>query len=555
MLMFEFVKQWFNRGEVNRSSTNYGFPTIGELRPIDSYVEVGNRDLAKIPFFPLDLNVVYDLYNNSDVLRVVIDKLVKETFRNGLWIKPAFKKKCAVCKTEYDATVSKCVVCGSEKLIEPFDNTKYKILNWMKNVNYNGQSLKEVLMDIDYDLNLFDNAYVLVRKKYVFNSKGEVVGAEPIELLRASPLMINLVMDKEGRLGRDDYGNIVAFCPEHREVAESVDPQAFEEGKAKCSICGKKLVPAYYMAQRHGKRVYYTKGEVLHVKKFTHGVGYGYPMPFTLYAKLMILIKMDMFILWAYHLQRSPYGLLFIKGREEDIARSWKAAKEEARINPYSVIPIAVPDAIGDRKFVEYIDLSYKADDIDFIQFRNELRKAVGSAFGVSPIFQADTSVGAGLSNEGLQLTVTNRAVEFEQSIFNEKILPWIMRQYGWTDWVVQLVHPEEKDLMAKYDRILTRIKIAKELASMGYKPKMVEKDDGIDFEYEYVGEPIIYEEPYVSRRRPRVKEESERPEGEPERGRISSRGDRFEGEPEKPRKKRKDAYRVVGDESGENEV
>ena len=546
--MFEFVKQWFKRDSyVTSTQVNYGMPSVGELRPIDGYVSTGTRDLAKIPFYPLGLQTVYDLYNNSDILRMVIDKLVKETFRNGLWIKPAYKKKCAVCKTEYDVTVDKCPVCGSDKLVSPLESVKYKMLDWMKEVNLNGQSLKDVLIDIDYDLNLFDNAYVLIRKKYYFNDSGDVIGAEPIELLRASPLMMNIVMDKEGRLGRDDNGNVVAFCLEHRDYAESVPKEVFERGEARCHICGKKLVPAYYMAERGGKRVYYTKGEVLHVKKFTHGIGYGYPAPFTLWAKLMILIKMDMFILWAYHLQRSPYGLLFIKGREEDIARAWKAAKEEARINPYTVVPIAVPDAIGDKKFVEYIDLSYKADDIDFIQFRQELRKTVGAMYGVSPIFQADVSVGAGLSNEGLQLTVTNRAVEFEQTIFNEKILSWIMKQYGWSDWIVQLVHPEEKDLMARYERILTRIKIAKELAAMGYKPIMVERDDGIDFEYEYVGEPIIYEQPAVSRRRPKVKETGERYEDEPEHGRVASNEDMFEGEPDKPRKKRKDAQTIEG--------
>lgn len=548
--MFEFVKGWFTRGaDVTVTTTSYGLPNVGEVRPIDGYVQTGTKDLAKIPYYPLPLDTVYDLYNNSDILRMVIDKLVKETFRNGLWIKPKYQAKCVTCHTEFDEKIDKCPVCGSTKFVYPAESEKYRIKKWMDEVNLNGQTLKEVLIDIDYDLNLFDNAFVLVRKQYYFDDDGNIIKAKPIELLRASPIMMNLIMDKEGRLGRDDYGNVVAFCPEHRDHVISVDPEKFANGEAKCEICGKKLVPAYYVAERGDRRVYYTKGEVLHVKKFTHGVGYGYPMPFTLWSKLMILIKMDMFILWAYHLQRSPYGILFIKGREEDIARAWQAAKEEARVNPYSIVPIAVPDAVGDKKFVEYIDLSYKADDIDFIQYRNEIRKTIGAAYGVSPIFQADSSVGGGLANEGLQLTVTNRAVESEQAIFNEKILPWIMKQYGWDDWVVQLVHAEEKDLMARYERILTRIKIAKELAAMGYEPKLVERDDGIDFEYKYTGQPIIYEQPAVSRAKPKVKEMGERYKGEPDRGRMASTDSRYEGEPDIPRKKRKDAQPDVGDE------
>lgn len=539
----EFAKKLFRRdGSITNAETHFPALSIDDLRPVDSYVHTGLKDLASIPYYPLALSTVYDLYNNSDILRMTIDKLVKETFRNGLWIKPKYKAKCTVCGTEFEDTVDKCPVCGNDKFVTADAAERIKIKDWMDEVNLNGQNLKEVLMDIDYDMNLFDNAFVLVRKEYKFDEDGYPVKGEAFEVLRASPLMMNLVMNSEGRYGRDDDGHVIAFCLEHRDEAIRVPIEEYEKEPPKCEKCGKRLVPAYFMAERSGKRMYYAKGEVLHIKKFTHGVGYGYPPAFTLWAKIMILIKMDMFVLWAYHLQRSPYGLLFIRGREEDIARAWKSAKSEAKNNPYSIVPIAVPESLGDKKFVEYLDLSYRADDINFTEYRTEIRKTIGAFFGVSPIMQSDVSTGVGLANEGLQLTVTNRAVEFEQAIFNEKILPWIMKQFGFNDWAVQLVHAEEKDQMARIERELARIKKAKELATMGYKPKMVIRDDGIDFEYEYVGKPIIYEQPYLSRARPSIREYGERVEGEPERGRMSSTDDRYEGEPETPRKKRSDA-------------
>jgi hypothetical protein len=74
------------------------------------------------------------------------------------------------------------------------------------------------------------------------------------------------------------------------------------------------------------------------------------------------------------------------------------------------------------------------------------------------PIFQGDTSAGVGLANEGLQIVVTNRAVEREQTLFNEKVLPWLIRQMGVSDWEYQLIPNEGRDVVARIQRETMRI-------------------------------------------------------------------------------------------------
>ena len=533
---------------IRRSELHYSPVNVGEFRPMDSYVSSGYDDAGRVPYYPIGLDAVYDMFYNSPTLRLIIVKLKQEVFRNGFWVKPKFKHKCAKCGFEFNDDLEKCPVCGSTKFVEPDYKEKISIEKWMPLVNGNLQSFKDVMEDIYVDLLLFDNAYLVVRKDYEYDKEGRIIDSFPKEMLRASPLVMTLVMNKNFRFGRDDENKIVAFCPEHRDKVYYITEADWLAGKNKCPICGKKLVPAYFEAKSGDQKVFYTKGEVFHVKKFSTGAGYGYPPVFTVWTQLMILLKMDLFVLAAYKLQRSPYGLLFVKGHEEDVMRAWKLASEEARKNPYAIVPIAVPDAVGENKFVEYIDLSYKADDIDFTQYRNEIRNQVGMLYGVSPMMQGDRSVGAGLNNEGLEITITNRQIDYDQDIFNEKIFPWVAEQYHWSDWNIQLVHNEEKDMMAKLQRELARIRKAQEMMTLGYKPKLVEKDDGIDFEFEYTGEIINV----GSRARPNIADYTGNLEGTPDSKKVNSRDAEFSGSPENPRKTRSDKKDDFLPDSGE---
>ena len=113
----------------------------------------GVSDVAKMPTLPwLGFRFCYELYNYSDLLRTIIRSLVQETFRKGLTIVPKFAVKCAVCGAEYQTRVAKCELCGSDKLREP-DKKEFDTLRWwMEDVNFNDQSLVEVLKEIDLSL-------------------------------------------------------------------------------------------------------------------------------------------------------------------------------------------------------------------------------------------------------------------------------------------------------------------------------------------------------------------------------------------------------------------
>jgi hypothetical protein len=274
---------------------------------------------------------------------------------------------------------------------------------------------------------------------------------------------------------------------------------------------------------------------MLHIKKFTHGLGYGVSPIFSVWMKVLTLIKMDFFILTAYHLERPPKGVLILRGQMESIQKAWHRLQEEARNNPHMIYPFVVEGADKAPRIAEWIDLSFSAKDIEFIQYREEIRRTVGALWGVMPLFQGDTSAGVGLANEGLQIVVTNRAVEREQTLFNEKVLPWLMRQMGVSDWEYQLIPNEGRDIVARIQRETMRIANAERMAALGYKPVAVKTDDGIDFYYEVGGKEIQESERsgYIASKVYQEIPEREIPryEGEPEHGRPRTDEQRFEGE------------------------
>ena len=106
-------------------------------------------------------------------------------------------------------------------------------------------------------------------------------------------------------------------------------------------------------------------------------------------------------------------------------------------------------------------------EEMQFIEVRNEYRKQIGALYGVTPLFMSDVG---GMGNEGLQVVVTNRAIQRGQTVFNEKILPKIAEATGVTDYTLELVPNERRDEMAEAQLEAQKIANAMNMQAMGFK-------------------------------------------------------------------------------------
>jgi len=454
-----------------------------DARPAGGYVPFSLVFSGAMPFYAIPLNFYYELAYNNDIIRTSIRALIQETFRKGIRVVKKYELKCAHCGTEFHQHVGVCPVCGSKSFIEPNEANRVFLEKVIEDANKNNESLIDVLQAIDWDLNVIDNAFLVVIKNYYYDSDGRLIGAEPVEILRADPRGMRLVMDKDGRMGVLSPGKHAFFCPAHRNSVVEIDDEELKELEEKgelprCPKCGRQMLPAYYSyVKAGGETIYYSEGEVLHIKKFTYGLGYGYPPLATIWMKAMILMRQDYFILMGYHLMRSPRGILIFKGvSPEQIQQAWLKMMEVARVNPHLLTPLVLPMDAD----VQYVDMGFELRDIDFGEYRDELRRAITALYGVMPIFLGE-SYGAG--RDVMQILVTNRAVEMEQRLFNEKILPWLARQLGVDDWTFELAPSELRDERTLIEIEEAKLDLIERLKGMGYEVEVEINDRGeIDF-------------------------------------------------------------------------
>lgn len=433
---------------------------IKKARPVRGW---GNSSVktSEVLFPTAMLGELYDWSDYNDTYRTIKYAIQRELFRNGAEWKPNFVSKCSSCSKEYKSKIGECS-CGG-KTFEPDEKQRERFEKFIKKANGNGHSLLEVYEQCEPDLEVLDNAYILAIKKYSFNDRGEIVGGEVIEIIRADPLYMRKIIDRQGRMGYDfNTSNLVLVCPVHRSY-----PQSSEI----CSECGKKTYPAHFRTWNVDSQAYYVAGECIHLTKYTKTLFYGFPPAITILPKVQTLMAMDELMKRYYYGQKMPKGLAAVSTNNvASMEKEWEVFLDRAKKDPYGIYPMFIPnDGKGSSELVKYIDFARSCEEMQYIETRTELKQTIGAFFGVMPIFQGDLSTSAGLNNEGLTITVTTRAIESGQKVFNEVATPFLLRQFGVEDWNYVIKPPEERDQIAELQREAQEIANAQAMQSLGF--------------------------------------------------------------------------------------
>jgi hypothetical protein len=145
----------------------------------------------------------------------------------------------------------------------------------------------------------------------------------------------------------------------------------------------------------------------------------------------------------------------------------WDESQERAQNDPHNVPIMGVQHETGRGK-VEYLKLMDSLAEMNYVPARELMNRQIAAIYGVSPIFQADVSTAGGLNNEGLQITVTDRAVDFGQSIYHNVVFPRLIKALGITDWKIKLRPSRETDEMAELQRWHQQLESARIGADLG---------------------------------------------------------------------------------------
>ena len=441
-----------------------------------------DADGVKIPVYYdgyHDYHRLDRLFNDSDILRITIRALINKMFRRGIEIVPVVEN--------------------------PSEDQRNLMNKLLYRVNENDQTMKDMLKMFEQNIDVTDDAYLILAKSYAFLD-GQIVGSEPKELISAHPAYMRIIADSEGRRGYNDKGEKVYVDPMNRYTL-------INETTAKSmnfrSEDGNVLLPAHYRGElgkdcgvdslndNKSKYIYYIEGEVIHQSKWNPSLLYGYSNIHACWMKVVTLIGQDRYFLLNYTKYRSPRALLTIgTSNYASAKKSWEELKEAAATNPHAINPMLVENESG-KNNVQLTELIKSPQDMQLIEFRNEDRRSIGALWGVMPIFQADIANSGGLNNETFQVDVTNVSVQEGQEIYNDNIFPWITKNWGITDWAFKLREPEEDDEMEEENLLGVKIDNATKMSEMGFDISYDEKLKEFSFS-EKAENPQLLNEPFV---------------------------------------------------------
>ena len=406
--------------------------------------------------------IIYHVTYQSVIARTCITQLKNEIFRRGYTWEEKFTAKCGDCGKEHKRAVTECVECGSTNLIKP-DREQLKYIQKLLDgyVNKGEQMFVDVLKEMEDDLNIMDDAYMVMVKEYFVDGNGDIRMHRIKEVYRGDPVSMHIYADENGERGHEGF-----TCLNHRNfISKSMTDS--------CEICGSELHPVHYVNRANGKEQYFIDGEVLHFSKYAPSRLYGQSPIMTLWNHITTLIAMENYVNSSYTKARMPRGILAVQTRNMESMKSfWRGVKEKMEQDPH-FIPVMGIEGDGKTGAVEWVKFMDSLKEMDYIQVKEDLRDRIAAFYGVSKIFMADNSASGGLNNEGMQILVTNRAVEMAQTIWNDYVFPFMTKEFGITDWQLKLPPSEEEDEIAKLRKREIEVNVAASIKNLGFEVDM----------------------------------------------------------------------------------
>jgi len=411
------------------------------------------------------LPLIKYVHDNSPALKIATLKLRESIFRRGFEWTPKFKAKCVNCGKEFEVEAERCDECGA--LTRPPDESEVRRAeDFFRKVNVNKQHLIHLLKQVEDDINIFDDGYVVGIKEYWQDQEGNVIFESLKEIVRGNPITMRIVANENGELGGKWW-----TCLHHRDII-------LEEPKT-CPKCGRKTFEVYYVSVEGGgssPSAYYIDGEVIHVSKYSPSALYGYSPIVTLWEYALTLIHMIRYVYDSYTEQRLPRGVLAIKTSNPDsVFRFWRDVEDKLRKEPH-YIPKLIVEGEGQGTGMEFVRFMDTLEEMEYIPVRDEIRRTIAAMYGVTNIFIGDMAGVGGLNAESEQIQITNMAAESAMKVYNDVILPEILRWLHVNDWKYELLSPFEESRQRELNEKLTETQIAQTMLGMGFDVELDEE-------------------------------------------------------------------------------
>lgn len=449
----------------------YESPKIAKMKNIAKYEQTAKeytqilaKESGTLSDRPSNYNILSDYYNH----------LISYYANNPTLLDAFFLYQYSdTMITIFDALNRKIFKGGFQKIPlkdNPSQAEEQMIDHLLFNANENNETLKEVFKQVEVAGNWSNLRAFLILKEY--KRKGsELITSAVKQIIHIDPLTLEPLKDGRGRLGYEkSTGNKLYFSLEQR------NKWTYQEKSN-----GKPNLQADYRVVTDDGYMYYNRTELIVKKKFPAN-----PM-FALKNKILSMIAQDKHIMNEYSEGKPTKKLLLFKGKNlDEVKTSVKEFSNANRENPNKQHIMMMGGVENGQAMTEVVDLVRSLEEMEATDMRNEFRNAMGAPYGVAPIYQNDASTGGGLNNEGLQITVTNEAIESNKDDYNEFLKQIFNVCLGITDYEVKLMPNEEEDESFIEDLLKKKLENAQMLLDLGGEVKFMpdNKDKTYNFNY-----------------------------------------------------------------------
>lgn len=477
-------------------------------RPAGDILQGYSYPGVRAPKNPYRLEDLYWLNRTEPVLHTATFNIREEIFRRGLKWKQKFAYICTnpKCKTEFEDAPSEegmdadkedtegvCSVCGSP-IRKPSRDGIAEADEFFENVNANGQNLLTVLRQFEDDLNIVDDAYLILRKDYTLTEDNVRTKEDLRAIVRGNPSIIRILADRFDMLGGTYW-----FCPKHRKGPELyywTNPQAKQystsgytvvgpdrpkpEDIPKCQRCNGTLWEAAYVATYDGvnPEFFYAEHEVVHASKYEPSMLYGFSPTITLWTVATCLLNQEKYLQEYYREMRLPQGVVAaVTDNPQATYRAWDAMIQRSKEDMFFVPMFAISTQKG-KGDMKYIEFRQSPKEMELIAVRDEFRQRVSSQYGVANLFMGDVESSGGLNAEDLQVSVTNRALERGQRVYDEIVFPRLYPYFGIEDYEYVFPRLEMKEDLERAGVEQANLQFAQGMQQLGFQVNVREDED-----------------------------------------------------------------------------
>lgn len=391
------------------------------------------------------------------IVHVIQDKVLE---RNPEFI-PRFASKCMECGKEYTNQIETCDCGGMTR--DPDQVQLEHLKEFFKDCNDNDQSFKAVLHECEDNVNVLDDAFLLVLKEYSFDADNNLNYARVREILSADPEWFTFDLDDKMRQGTTHW-----TCVEHRIVSE-------EPGV--CGECGKPLFPVWYIYDEGSQPMPYLKDEIIHMSRYSPSKTHGYPPVATVFEEAMIELNGNVLLNDTYREQRPPKGILAIVTKNlPSLQKFWQKEMEQVQLNP-NHMPVMGIESDSGRGSATYTALLNSVADMDVLNVSERMRESISGLYRISPIYRGSAEGVGGLNAEDVQRAVTAEPIASAHQGYHDDVFPKLLAMFGITDWTMEFPSPYPATDDADLDKRTKETQIATMMHGMGFEIALDDED------------------------------------------------------------------------------